>query len=92
MIKKQKVILSGIALSTIGVTSLVLKDKSRRHKIEDAMKKVKRKMMTFMSKEVKLDNFPVKKAGHPDPHDIDDNKMVSEGAMYAVQYYDEKKQ
>lgn len=90
--KKQKVILSGIALSTIGVTSYVLKDKTRRHKVEDSMKKAKHKIMTFLSKEVKLDNFPVKKAGHPDPHDTDDNKMVSEGAMYSVQYYDEKKQ
>jgi hypothetical protein len=34
----------------------------------------------------------INKAGNPDPHDIDDNKMVSEGAMYAVNYYNEKQQ
>lgn len=35
---------------------------------------------------------PIEKAGHPDPHDVDDNKMVSEGAMYSVNYYNEKEQ
>ena len=31
-------------------------------------------------------------AGHPDPHDIQDNKMVDEGAMTSVQYYNEEVQ
>ena len=31
-------------------------------------------------------------AGHPDPHDIPDNKMVDEGAMTSVQYYNEEVQ
>ncbi|WP_108671532.1 hypothetical protein [Peribacillus acanthi] len=29
----------------------------------------------------------IQKGGHPDPHDIEDNKMVDEGAMYSVHYY-----
>lgn len=37
----------------------------------------------------KKNGFPIKKAGHPDPHDVEDNNMVSEGAMYSVQYYNE---
>jgi hypothetical protein len=40
----------------------------------------------------KISSFPIKKAGNPDPHDIEDNSMVSEGAMYSVQYYNEKEQ
>ncbi|MFY4775420.1 hypothetical protein [Metabacillus sp. RGM 3146] len=35
--------------------------------------------------------FPIEKAGNPDPHDIEDNKMVDEGSQYAVQYHDDKK-
>lgn len=31
-------------------------------------------------------------AGHPDPTDVDDNKMVDEGAMTSVQYYNEEVQ
>jgi hypothetical protein len=30
--------------------------------------------------------------GHPDPHDVADNKMVNEGAMTSVQYYNEEVQ
>lgn len=37
------------------------------------------------------EDFPIEKAGNPDPHDIEDNKMVDEGSQYAVQYHDEKK-
>ncbi|HLU22678.1 hypothetical protein [Lederbergia graminis] len=34
----------------------------------------------------------IEKAGNPDPHDIEDTKMVSEGAMYAVEYYNQEEQ
>jgi hypothetical protein len=36
--------------------------------------------------------LPVQKAGNPDPLDVEDNKMVSEGAMYGVNYYNENLQ
>jgi hypothetical protein len=36
--------------------------------------------------------IPVQKAGNPDPLDLEDNKMVSEGAMYGVNYYNENVQ
>lgn len=36
--------------------------------------------------------IPVQKAGNPDPLDVEDNKMVSEGAMYGVNYYNENLQ
>lgn len=32
------------------------------------------------------------KAGHPDPLDIQDNKMVDEGAMTSVHYFNEVRQ
>ncbi|OMP66938.1 hypothetical protein BTO28_09870 [Domibacillus epiphyticus] len=38
------------------------------------------------------DAFPIHKAGNPHPEDIADNKMVNEGAQYAVNYYNKKEQ
>ncbi len=38
------------------------------------------------------DATPVTKAGNPDPQDIEDNQMVSEGSMYGVNYYNQTKQ
>ncbi|HAQ08530.1 MAG TPA: hypothetical protein DCR24_13790 [Bacillus bacterium] len=40
----------------------------------------------------KKDVIPVQKAGNPDPLDLEDNKMVSEGSMYGVNYYNENLQ
>jgi hypothetical protein len=40
----------------------------------------------------KTDVIPVQKAGNPDPMDLEDNKMVSEGSMYGVNYYNENLQ
>ncbi|WP_059172470.1 hypothetical protein [Bacillus sp. FJAT-27445] len=34
----------------------------------------------------------VAKAGLSDPMDLDDNKMVSEGSQYGVQYYNQNEQ
>lgn len=30
--------------------------------------------------------------GQPDPYDFEDSNMVNEGAIYSVQYYNEKEQ
>jgi hypothetical protein len=90
---KQKTLLSTVAVSTIGagvVTSYWLKDKSNRQKVKGFYERMKSEI-TNMSNRKKLESFPVEKAGNPDSKDIEDNKMVSEGSMYPVQYYDEKK-
>lgn len=34
----------------------------------------------------------LQKAGNPDPYDIGDNKMVDEGALYSVDYYNREEQ
>ncbi|MBG9769921.1 hypothetical protein [Bacillus vallismortis] len=86
---KQKLLLSGLAVSTVGITSYLLKDPSNRQKAREFIHSMKMKMK--MTKQPEMEKFPVDKAGHPHPQDIEDNKMVSEGSMYPVQYYDEKK-
>ncbi|MED4525233.1 hypothetical protein P9257_13520 [Bacillus velezensis] len=91
---KQKLLISGLAVSTVGVTSYLLKDKSNRLKDKSNRQKVMnfiRNMKTSLSGKQDIESFPVNKAGNPHPEDIEDNKMVSEGSMYPVQYYDDKK-
>ncbi|AKL85319.1 hypothetical protein C6370_17860 [Bacillus atrophaeus] len=83
---KQKLLISGLAVSTVGITSYLLKDPSNRQKVKNFIYDVKRKF----SSEPNIDAFPVNKAGNPHPEDIEDNKMVSEGSMFPVQYHDEK--
>lgn len=64
-----------------------------------AMKPENKEKLTNMATQVKekimpskTDVVPVQKAGNPDPMDVEDNKMVSEGAMYGVNYYNENLQ
>lgn len=58
-----------------------------KEKITNMASQVKEKVMPS-----KPDVIPVQKAGNPDPLDVEDNKMVSEGAMYGVNYYNENLQ
>jgi len=83
---KRKVVLSGVALSTIGVTSYLLKDKKRKEKMNYGIQRIKNKAKILLSRKKAV----VEKAGHPDPYDIEDNTMVAEGSMYSVNYFDEK--
>ncbi|MGG3622055.1 hypothetical protein ABES25_00530 [Bacillus gobiensis] len=90
---KQKTLISTVAVSTIGagvVTSYWLKDKTNRQKVKGLIGRMKSEISKMTDKK-QLDSFPVDKAGNPDSKDIEDNKMVSEGSMYPVQYYDKKK-
>jgi hypothetical protein len=91
MIVRQRNLISGLAISTVGVgiTSYLLKDKSNRQKVKQFVQSVKSKIPFGPSKQ-NMDSFPIHKAGHPDPMDIADNTMVSEGSMFPVQYYDKK--
>ncbi|MBT2637749.1 MULTISPECIES: hypothetical protein [unclassified Bacillus (in: firmicutes)] len=64
-----------------------------------AMKPENKAKLTEMATQVKekvmpskTDVLPVQKAGNPDPNDVEDNKMVSEGSMYGVNYYNENLQ
>ena len=64
-----------------------------------AMKPENKNKLTNMATQMKdkimpskPDVIPVQKAGNPDPLDLEDNKMVSEGSMYGVNYYNENLQ
>ncbi|MCH6267454.1 hypothetical protein [Neobacillus citreus] len=67
-----------------------LSNKPNRLKAESFLRDMKRKVMPTVFE--KAEQLPIHKGGHPHPHDIEDNKMVDEGATYAVQFYNEKMQ
>ncbi|TFI46128.1 hypothetical protein E4O93_19490 [Diaphorobacter sp. DS2] len=73
-------------LAGVGITSiLLLASKNNRNKVQSPAVKMKGMLPDrFLN-----DTVPTEKLGHPDPHNIEDNKMVDEGAMYSVNYYNE---
>lgn len=91
--KKTKNI-SPYMLLGVGIASAsFLSSKKNRHRVKDVYTKVRDKWITRADGSVDKADFDlIEKAGHPDPHDIGDNKMVDEGAMYSVEYYNEAQQ
>ncbi|MBM7652652.1 hypothetical protein [Neobacillus cucumis] len=88
-----KRVLSTSSLLAVGVGAsavLWLRHKTNRIKAETLLREWKRKI--FPTVYQKSEQLPIHKGGHPHPHDIEDNKMVDEGAMYSVQFYNEKLQ
>ncbi|MCM3570516.1 hypothetical protein [Neobacillus mesonae] len=74
----------------VGASAVWLSNKPNRIKAESFLKDLKRKVQpTLFEKSKKL---PIEKGGHPHPYDLEDNKMVDEGAMYSVKFYNEKMQ
>lgn len=63
--------------------------KENRDKAQVAVKNMKTKVDSFMESQ-KMNRSTETKAGHPDPYDIQDNKMVSEGAQTSVHYYNQE--
>lgn len=78
-------LLVGAGLTSVGLIAF----NPSRHKLVSMTKNLKSRIVSFNHKK---SNLPIEKAGNPDPEDIEDNKMVSEGAMYSVDYYNKKVQ
>ncbi|MGE7766206.1 hypothetical protein [Peribacillus sp. NPDC096540] len=81
-----------VVLLGVGVAGVsFLSTKTNRGKVKDIWSNAKDKTMRFWNqKHSDLDPL-IEKAGHPDPYDHEDNKMVDEGAMYSVNYYNNAK-
>jgi hypothetical protein len=79
------------SLVAVGIgasAAMWLSSKPNRVKAETVLREWKRKVKPTVFE--KSDQLPIEKGGHPHPHDVEDNNMVSEGAMYSVQFYNEK--
>lgn len=82
--KQANPIKTAIVIGLGASAALWLSSKQNRNKLQDSWKNWHRTR--------KYENLPIMKGGHPQPTDVEDSKMVEEGAMYSVQYYNEKVQ
>jgi hypothetical protein len=86
-----KRVLSMSSLLAVGIgasTAMWLSNKPNRIKAENFLREWKRKVKPTVY--ANSEQFPIEKGGNPDPYNIEDNNMVSEGAMYSVKFYNEK--
>lgn len=88
---KQTLPIKSIIAVGLGASAAMwLSSKPNRIKFESSLRDLKNKIKP--SPYHKSKHLPIKKGGNPHPHDIEDNKMVDEGAQYSVQFYNEKMQ
>lgn len=88
---RQALSMKSVMVAGLGVSAAVwLSSKPNRLKTLIILRDWKRKIKPTPLDKSKI--LPVEKAGNPHPHDIEDNKMVDEGAIYSVNYYNQKMQ
>ncbi|MDQ1000243.1 hypothetical protein QFZ28_000643 [Neobacillus niacini] len=85
---KKSVSMGSLVAVGIGASAVWLSNKPNRIKAESMLRDLKRKVIPNVYE--KSEQLPIEKAGNPHPKDLPDNEMVSEGAQYAVQFYNEK--
>lgn len=83
----RSLLLAGLAAGAYAYFS----KQENRDKAMVAFSNTKTKINSFLESQ-KLNKMDMTNEGHPDPHDVADNKMVNEGAMTSVQYYNEEVQ
>jgi len=70
-----------------------LSKQENREKVIELYQSVKGKVVDFLCEQnPSACQDLLEKAGNPDPHDLGDTRMVGEGAMYAVDYYNKEEQ
>ncbi|KQL34971.1 MULTISPECIES: hypothetical protein [Bacillaceae] len=85
--KNNTLLLAGIAAGAYAYFS----KKENRDKAIVAFNNTKAKVNSFIDAQ-KHNRSDLTVAGHPDPHNTPDSKMVDEGAMTSVQYYNDEVQ
>ncbi|MBU9721840.1 MULTISPECIES: hypothetical protein [Bacillaceae] len=85
----KKWISTSILVSIVASSSFILGTKDRREKAMMKWKSMKARV-TKRKKE-DYEKYYEMKLGHSDPHDIKDNSMIGEGALYSVNYYNQKR-
>lgn len=83
--KKNSLLLATLAAGAYAYFS----KKENRDKAQVAFGNMKTKVESYIAAQ-KIQQEPAAKAGHPDPYDIPDNGMVSEGAQTSVDYYNQE--
>src|SRR6185312_1697683 len=81
---------NGLLLATLAAGAYAyFSKKENRDKAMVAVNNMKTKVDSFIQSQ-KLNRSDDTKAGHSDPYDLQDNKMVSEGAQTSVHYYNQE--
>lgn len=83
----RSLLLAGLAAGAYAYFS----KQENRDKAIVAFNNTKTKVNSYLESQ-KNNKTEITKVGHSDPHDIDDNTMVDEGAMTSVQYYNQEVQ
>ncbi|WP_157184207.1 hypothetical protein [Evansella cellulosilytica] len=83
-----KWVASAAVVSIITTGSYYISKEKNRKQVYDKWNRLKAKVNN-KTNEHHVD-YLSEKIGHSDPHDIDDNTMVDEGATYAVNYYNKE--
>ena len=87
MLKKRAMVIGGIATAAF----MYLYKQENRETAKVALKNTKTKLSSLLETK-KNPPTQMTKAGYSDPGDPDDNRMVEEGAMTSVMYYNERVQ
>ncbi|KQL52360.1 hypothetical protein AN964_01590 [Heyndrickxia shackletonii] len=82
-----KAVLAGIGIAGISYLS----SKNNRQKARVMLQNAKVKADSWITK-MKHKKSSLTKVGHSDPYDFEDHQMLSEGAMYGVDYYNQEEQ
>lgn len=85
--KKNTLLLATLAAGAYAYFS----KKENRDKAQVAFNNMKTKVESFIESQ-KNQHSSETNVGNPDPYDIDDNEMVSEGAQTSVDYYNQEVQ
>ncbi len=87
MLKKRSMIIGGVATAAF----MYLYNQKNRESAKVALKNTKTKVASMLDTK-KHQPTQMTKAGFSDPGDPDDNRMIEEGAMTSVMYYNERVQ
>ncbi|GIN56997.1 hypothetical protein [Lederbergia ruris] len=80
-----------LGIGIAGVTYLVKEE--NRNKTFNTVQQMKETVQKWFNRQnSEIQKKLLDKAGHPNPFDHGDAEMVSEGAMYAVEYYNKEEQ
>ncbi|WP_338470873.1 hypothetical protein R4Z10_19180 [Niallia sp. XMNu-256] len=82
--------LSSLVSVGLGAAAIWLSKKPNRIQAKSYLRQMKRKLSppSYSQSTQRV----IEKGGNPHPRDLEDNEMVSEGAMYSVDYYNDKLQ
>lgn len=85
----KKAVVSGVAASLAGVATYYLKDRSNRIKMKEMFADLSTRLKD-RNNQYDNSNVPLDKAGKP--YDLEDSKMLDEGAQTSVNYYNKTQQ